>query len=300
VDRHLVVGLGELLWDCFGGRRTPGGAPANVAYHARQLGMQAAVLSRVGQDPLGRELREAMDSRGVDITYLQVDAIRPTGSVTVEASDPLQPGFTIHEAVAWDALDFTEDWADALGRASAVCFGTLMQRSQANRQTLSRCLDSAQKALVVYDVNLRPPWYDGAWIRESLRRAAVVKFSQDEGKLLASLLGSAAGDEVSLARQMLEAYGLRAVFVTRGGRGADAVLPNRLIHQPPIPAEVVDTVGAGDAFTAGLIYGLLNGWPPDRTLLLASHVAAVVVARRGAMPEVADEYRTRIHSLGGG
>ena len=149
----LVIGLGELLWDVFPDERRPGGAPANVAFQARQLGCRAAVVTRVGDDEAGTELIDYLQSKGLDTQFVQRDADHPTGQVTVEVSDEGQPSFTIHENVAWDALSLTDDLREIATEASAVCFGTLAQRSEASRETIHGFLEATSTdCLRVYDV----------------------------------------------------------------------------------------------------------------------------------------------------
>ncbi len=156
----IVVGLGEVLWDCFGDVRKPGGATANVAFHAGQLGLAGVVCSRVGADPLGTELLGYLAGHNLDTRYIQEDPVRPTGTVTVDASRPDHPTYVIHEDVAWDHIEFTPDLCDLMRRARAVCFGSLAQRSPRSRQVIRQCLEAATGALRVFDVNLRQSWYD--------------------------------------------------------------------------------------------------------------------------------------------
>ncbi|NLE38521.1 MAG: hypothetical protein GX621_10900 [Pirellulaceae bacterium] len=145
-ERPIVVGLGELLWDCFGDSRRPGGAPANVAFQANQLGCRGVVCSRVGDDPLGRELIDFLDGQGLETRWVQRDVRHPTGTVTVDASRADHPEYTIHEGAAWDHLEFNGDLEDLMSRASAVCFGSLAQRSPASRETIHRALTAATGA----------------------------------------------------------------------------------------------------------------------------------------------------------
>lgn len=296
----LVIGLGELLWDCFADGRQPGGAPANVAFHARQLGLPAVILSRVGHDQLGRELVQLLADRQLDVSHIQIDPRRPTGTATVDTANVSRPIFTIRQQVAWDYLAFTEDWAAVLSTAAAVCFGTLMQRTDANRRTLDRCLQAAPQALAIYDLNLRRPWYQPAWVRQGLQLASVLKFADEEASRLRDLLGSQSAGDIELAKELIARHELRAVFVTRGPSPAAVVLPDQVIEQPPPGTPVVDTVGAGDAFTAGVIYGLLHDWPPARTLTLANQIASLVVARPVAMPELGAHCRQLLQALANG
>lgn len=185
----IVIGLGELLWDVFPDRRLPGGAPANVAYQAGQLGCCGVVVSRVGTDDLGNELCGYLDEKGLASSSVQRDPEHPTGRVTVELAEDGQPDFTIHEHVAWDFLEFDDSLRQIAGQAAAVCFGTLAQRSPITRQTIHQVLASTQQdCLRVYDVNLRQQFYDRSWIEPSLERASVVKLNHEEVEIISGLL----------------------------------------------------------------------------------------------------------------
>ncbi len=153
----IIIGLGELLWDCFGEERRPGGAPANVAYHAQLLGAQGVVCSRVGMDAWGVELLAFLRANGLDTAHVQRDEQHLTGRVTVHLDGSHGPSYTIHENAAWDHLAWTPEWETLAGSAAAVCFGTLAQRAPESRATVQRFLDAAPQALRVYDINLRPP-----------------------------------------------------------------------------------------------------------------------------------------------
>lgn len=295
-----VIGLGELLWDCFPDRRLPGGAPANVAFHVQQLGFSSSVATRVGTDVLGDELCSFLRSQGITTDLVQRDPLHPTGTVTVECL-PTGNRFTFLEESAWDYLEATPAWLSAMATARAICFGTLAQRNAVSRETIMRCVQSAQdECLVVYDVNLRPPFYAREWIDQSLRLASLAKLNDAEAALLASLLRGPEGNDVSFARWLREHYGLEAVCVTRGERGAVCVCAEGHYETPGISVKVADTVGAGDAFSAALIWARLSNWPWDRTLQLANAVGALVASRPGAMPVLSDEYQALKIQLGQG
>jgi len=284
---HSVIGLGELLWDVFPDLRLPGGAPANVAYHARQLGLQGIPVSRVGDDDLGRELVGYVRQRGLATQYIQTDPIHPTGIVTVDDSLPGRPSYTIHEETAWDYLAFDKDLEELAGQASAICFGTLAQRNATSRETIHRCLAAGSKALLVYYINLRQSFYNRETIEPSLQAADVVKLSIDEITPIASLLNlpTEAGNFAEVLR---EQYEVRLVSITRSEHGCLVCSADETADIPGFEIEVADGVGAGDAFTAALIYGLLSGWSVERTALLANRIGALVASRAGAMPDIRD------------
>jgi fructokinase len=292
----VVVGLGELLWDCFGETRRPGGAPANVAFHADQLGCRGVVCSRVGSDPLGDEFAKFLADQGLTTDYLQRDPERPTGRATVDDSAPGHPEFTIHEDVAWDALAFTPECESLMRSAAAVCFGTLAQRSERTRETVHRCLEAtAEDCLRVYDVNLRQDYYRREWVERSLESAKAVKLNEHESTVLAAQLEFPRPDTddaeslAGFARRLSERYGLDLVCVTRADRGCVLVSGDEVAVGAGRPVDVVDSVGAGDAFTAALIVSRLRRWPLGASAEFANAVGGLVASRAGAMPPLREE-----------
>jgi fructokinase len=294
-----VIGLGELLWDVFPDSRRPGGAPANVAFHAGQLGLEGLVASRVGDDDDGRGLLEFLREKGLSTRLVQTDVQHPTGRVTVTLSAG-QPSYVIHENVAWDCLQPEAALLEAVAAAGAVCFGTLAQRSPVSRETIHRGLAAAgATTLVVYDVNLRQRWYEREWIERSLRACDVVKLNHEELAVLSNLLGTGRRAEEFVAT-LCERYGVQTVCITRGAEGCILADAKEWHDVPGVPVAVVDTVGAGDAFTAALIVGLLNGDPPARIARFANRVGGLIASRAGAMPEWKGEVRRVKSEVGRG
>ena len=294
-----VIGIGEVLWDCFPDQRRPGGAPANVAYHAQQLGCNAAVCSRVGNDNAGRELAEYLREHGLRTDLLQTDDDRPTGYVTVDVSVPKSPSYIIHENVAWDAIAFDRALEDAAADAAAVCFGTLAQRTETSRETIRRTLAAARDALVIYDVNLRQTWYQRDWVEQSMRAAHLIKLNGDEVEVLAGLLDVGDTDPARFATAMRERYAVETTCVTRGARGCMVFTANETVEVAGVQVEVMDTVGAGDSFTGALTANLLRGWPMQRAATFANRVGALVAARSGAMPDIGAELQALIDEFEG-
>jgi len=289
--RPRIVGLGEVLWDVFPDHRLPGGAPANVAFHAAQMGAEAVLCSRVGIDDLGRELLGYLREQCINIQAVQQDLDHPTGTVTVDLDRPDHPAFTIHEDVAWDFMEFNRAWKDLVEGSDAVCFGSLAQRSPKSRETVMRCLDAGRNALLVFDVNLRLPWYDAKILRDSIGKASIVKLNHEEVKPLADMVGIGNPEESEFTEGLLERFpNLEFVCVTRGGNGCMLADRRELREFPGRKVKVVDTVGAGDAFTAGLTVGMLEGWEPQRIGEFANQAAALVASRPGAMPVLREEY----------
>ena len=290
-DQPIVVGVGELLWDCFPDARRPGGAPANVAFHARQLGLNGVIFSRVGRDQLGDELIQFVADHGLSTGYVQRDDRHETSRVTVDLTRPEHPAFIIHEHAAWDYLALDPDTTKVMGNAAAICFGTLAQRSQTSRDTIHGCISVASSTCsIVYDVNLRAPWYDRDWIERSLHAAQIVKLNAEELHTLASLLELGTDRPQSVAQQLLGLFNVELVCVTRGTQGCLLVDGTRIADAPGIEVDVSDPVGSGDAFTAALIFATLRGWRLEATAGFANQVAALVASQPGAMPELSQPF----------
>lgn len=293
-----LIGLGELLWDCFPDHRLPGGAPANVAFHAQQLGQTAAAATRVGTDPLGDELFEFLRGQGLRTELVQRDAEHGTGTVTVKFA-AAGTDYTFLENSAWDFLEATDDWLAAASQARAICFGTLAQRKPRSRETIHALLEAASPdCLVVYDVNLRPPHFDRDCIHESLRKARIVKLNDDEVRVLAAMFDTRTTTDDEFARWVIDTYHAKLVCITRGANGAIAVTADEFCEVAGIPINVVDTVGAGDAFSAALIWSRFQRWPLKRSLSFANQLGALVASRPGAMPELREEIALLISERG--
>jgi fructokinase len=281
--RFNLVGLGEVLWDLLPGDRQMGGAPANFTCHARALGAEACLISRVGNDDLGREIIARLDALGVGTDAIAIDALHPTSTVSVEL-DAGQPRYAIQEKVAWDFIETTPSALAAVGVADAVCFGTLAQRSEPSHSTILALVNAAPpRALRILDVNLRQNYFSSRLINESLAFANVLKLNDAELPRLAALF-DLSGDERSQIRQLGERNLLRVVACTRGERGSLLYADGRWSEHSGLPAQVVDTVGAGDSFTAVLTLGLLAGWDLDHINETANRVAAFVCSQPGATP----------------
>lgn len=281
-----IVAIGEALWDLFLDGRRPGGAPCNVAFHAARLGDRGVIVTRVGNDARGDELLAFLRERAVDIGVVQRDRTRPTGtvSVTIEDSDPR---YTITQDVAWDYIAAEDDARALMRMADAVCVGSLAQRSEASCTAIQRLLSDARGgALVVFDVNLRPPFFNAAVIEATFRMADVVKMSEAEVAQLSGLL-----DRPLLIRWLLESVGVKTVCVTRGEEGASIITLQGTASAAGIETDTSagDVVGAGDAFTAAMVHQLVRDATPQETLGAANRYAALVATKKGAMPVLSSE-----------
>jgi len=284
----LIVGLGEILWDVFPDGPRFGGAPANFACHVAALGGTAEMVSAVGRDELGEKALAELGNRHVGTRGVHRDEQRPTGTVTVSLDADGHASYEFAADTAWDALPWSEDLAQLAERTSAVGFGTLGQRSERSRETIRRFVAATPStALRIFDVNLRPPFVSDAVILESLALANVLKLNDEELPVLAALCGLS-GSDVEVMRELAEKFALGAVALTRGPNGAVLLRDGRVSEQPGIETQVVDTVGAGDAYTAVLALGLLEGRNLDAINRGACQVAAFVCSQSGATPQLPD------------
>ncbi len=284
----LVVGLGEVLWDVFPDGRRPGGAPANVAFHVGQLGCRGMIASRVGTDEPGDALLAFLQGQRLDTSLIQRDPVHPTGRVTVAIERGDHPTYTIHEGVAWDYLEASPDLIDAMSGAAAVCFGTLAQRAPVSREAIAQLLEACpSETLIVFDVNLRQNWFDRETVDRSLQRADVLKLNGDEVPIVAGLLETVHISPEDFSRFVQDRYDVSLVCVTRGAEGCLLTRGTEQINQPGQRVQVVDTVGAGDSFTAALIAAQLQGRSLAESAALANRVGAYVAQQPGAMPTLA-------------
>jgi fructokinase len=285
--RHIVVGLGELLWDLLPGGKQLGGAPANFAYITSLLGDEGIPASRLGEDALGAEAIRRLGELALSTEFIQKDTDHPTGTVNVEVDRAGQPRFEISESVAWDFLDWTPHWQKLAQQADAVCFGSLAQRSARSRATIRKfVLASQRNAVRVFDVNLRQNFYSAQVLTESMKLATIVKLNHEELPKIMRLFELEHHREEDSARSLLSLYDLQLICVTRGSGGSILLSPDECSEHPGLKVKVADTVGAGDAFTAALVHGYLRRTSLAQINEAANRVGAWVASQAGATPAV--------------
>ena len=282
MSKKVIVGIGEILWDLLPSGKALGGAPANFAYHATRLGEEGWAVSAIGNDALGREIMDIVMGKGLKNVISVTD--KPTGTVQVELDARGVPAYTIMEDVAWDNIPFTPEMEALARRTDAVCFGSLVQR-MASRDSVLRFLRATRPdTLKVFDINIRQHYYSREVLEESLKLADILKINDEEIRIVADLFGLGS-DDVAACRSLIDRYALRLVILTKGAEGSEVITADETIPQPAGEAVIVDTVGAGDSFTAAFVVAYLRGNSLADAQRLASDTAAYVCSCKGAMPE---------------
>lgn len=290
MSKFKIVGLGEVLWDVFPDVKKLGGAPANFAYHCNKQGAEAYVVSSIGKDDEGKELINKLSENDLYIGFVQESEDYPTGKVTVDLDFKGTPKYVIHENVAWDYIKEEEKLNILAKEIDAVCFGTLAQRGMVSRHTIHNFLKKVpEDALRVFDVNLRQIYYSKTMIKETLEHTDVLKLNNEELPIVADVCDIKKDGEDSL-KCLMEQFDLKLIAYTKGPEGSYLITKDETSFQSPMDVDVVDTVGAGDAFTAAIIIGLLKEEDLKKIHEHANRLASYVCTKKGAMPKIPKEY----------
>ena len=290
-----VVSIGEVLWDLLPSGPQLGGAPANLAVHLHALHNGVTFVSRVGSDSLGHRALEILGRRGLDLSGIQTDLKLPTGTVGVEVDPQGQPSYTIHEGVAWDSIEPVREAIERVQTADAVVFGTLAQRANPSRNTIRRLVGTASRSAIrLCDLNLRKPFFSREQVVDSCRMATVIKLNNDELEEVASWFGWKGSSESQVA-SLVEAFELEEVILTLGSHGSCVWSSGQWLVREASNVTVVDTVGAGDAFTAAYLSGRLRGLALTEIHRLASEVAAFVCTQPGGTPVLPETLTQAFH-----
>lgn len=289
-ENSYVVGLGEVLFDVFPTGSKLGGAPANFAYHAGQHGLQSVAVSAVGNDILGDEALRLLSVK--ELAYHMPVVNFPTGTVQVTLDKQGVPDYDIKRNVAWDNIPFTDDLKEIAQHTSAVCWGSLAQRSDVSRNTIYQFLDNTPAdCLRVFDINLRQNFYNKEIISESLHRCNVLKVNDEELVVLGRLFGYPGLDMENKCWLILGKYNLDMLVLTCGVNGSYVFAPDFKSFQDTPQVKVADTVGAGDSFTGTFCAGILKGKSITEAHRRAVQVSAYVCTQSGAMPELPEELK---------
>jgi fructokinase len=282
-----VISIGEVLWDIVGQEEHLGGATFNFSAHLSRLGHRVSFVSAVGKDELGQKVIDRMSRLGMTTEYLAVDKDHPTGTTSVALASDGQPKFVLHRPAAYDFPRLTPAQSDRLFSPPVdwIYFGTLHQIYPQARQLTADLLDRAPQTRRFYNVNLRSDGYTPELIRVLMSRATIVKLNHEEVEAIAGMFGTRHGSIEEFCRSYANSYGWTGVCVTRGSLGCAVLMDGQYLEASGYPVQVVDTVGAGDAFAAAFLHGLGNGWPTRETADFANRVGALLASRRGAIPD---------------
>lgn len=281
-----VVCFGETLWDFLPSGKVPGGAPMNVALHLNNWGKSACVVSRIGNDDLGRALAEELKTRGLGLDFIQLDTANPTGKVVADTSQKEAVKYTIEQPSAWDFIALSAHVKSLVAQCNFLVFGSLVTRNVVSKNTLLELLKIAPKT--VFDVNLRPPFIEKQLLEDLLQRANIVKLNDEEFDVMCQWF-SIEGDLTTQISTFYNRYHLEGLCITFGKDGAKFFNGNSLVEQPGISVQVQDTIGSGDAFLAAFLAMGMEGATPQMQLQMAAGLGAMVAERAGANHKLSQE-----------
>lgn len=283
-----ALAFGEMLWDVYGSERTLGGAPLNVLGHLSLLGCGCSIVSAVGSDELGRMTLSALDGMGISRRYVRLSPY-PTGRADVTLTDG-HPSYTFNDPAAWDDIILEDEDLDSIAstRYSSFIFGTLASRGSVSGSTLSSILEVINADEIFFDANLRQRFYSREILEKGFSHASTVKMSDEETRPISELMGVT---EADLPHFLLDRYGIRRVIVTLGSRGSVCFEGDRVHHAGSAVTTAIDTVGAGDSFSAAFLFSIASGSDVDTAMNRASVLASYVVSHRGAIPPYDDALR---------
>ena len=294
MENTIVVGMGEALWDVLPEGKKIGGAPANFAYHVSQFGLNSRVVSAVGDDKLGMEILDNFREKKLN-TMVEIVPY-PTGTVQVELDNEGVPCYDIKEGVAWDNIPYTPALEDLAKHTTAVCFGSLAQRSVVSRETINRFLDTmpAENTLKIFNINLRQGFYTKEILCNSFRKCNVLKINDEELVTVSRMFGYPGIDLQDKCWILLAKYNLKMLILTCGVNGSYVFTPGEVSFVETPKVEVADTVGAGDSFTAAFVASILSGLSIGEAHKLAVETSAYVCTQNGAMPVLPQSLKDRV------
>ncbi|WP_297100441.1 carbohydrate kinase [uncultured Draconibacterium sp.] len=282
IKNNEILCIGEVLWDCLPSGAKPGGAPMNVALHLNAIGLDIAIASRIGNDESGKKLKDFLKRSGVTTKYIQTDEFLSTSEVLVHLDDNNNATYEICEPVAWDSILLTDELVKKAKSSGLVIYGSLASRNPLTRKTILKMLDN--EGINLIDVNFREPYDSQEVVEQLLEKTDIVKLNDDELVVFAQWYNKHKDDEKSLIRWFVAHYNIKMVCLTKGENGALLYCNGEFYEHPGFKVNAVDTVGAGDAFLAGLIASLLNKKEPADALAFACATGAFVASKEGATP----------------
>jgi fructokinase len=273
------------LWYLLPTGKLVGGAPSNFAYHTQQQGASSCIVSAVGNDSNGNEIKEALLKKNLTTDYIQtVDY--PTGTVDVNLNSSGEPSYSINENVAWDYISLPKNIDKQIKHTAILCFGSLAQRNAYTRNSIKKIIQKVNDdCLIVFDINIRQSYYNKEIIQESLAFCNVLKLNVDELAILRSLLNLKGLDDKVVIEKIMKQYNLKLVALTYGSKGSVLMTPNNVSQLKTPKINVLDTIGAGDSFTATMAMEFVKDKSLDKVHQRAIEVSSFVCQSNGAMPD---------------
>ena len=273
-----ILSIGEILWDIFPDKKILGGAPANFVFHARQFGSDATLFTALGNDQQGIELEENAVKAGIIMQSSRVS--HPTGIADIFLNNEQVPTYKLNDNCAWDHIPLTNKLKKFAEKADLIVFGTIAQRNIESRNTIQEALKlSKSSSKILFDINLRLDFYSKEIIEESLNAANYLKLNDEEESVLQNLFNKN-------IEQIISDFNLELAILTLGPKGSKIITSNSMSECPAAKCKIVDTVGAGDSFTAFFIINYLKGMSISESQKKASKVAAYVCAHNGATVQI--------------
>ncbi|RPG55491.1 MAG: carbohydrate kinase [Flavobacteriales bacterium TMED96] len=279
-----VVSFGEILWDKLPSGKVPGGAPLNFGYRLNSFEKSLSIISKVGDDSLGKGLTEFLNKSRLETKHIQISKIYKTGEVNVSIDKNGIADYDILNPVAWDNISLNSKNIDLTKNSSIFVFGSLICRNMTSRRTLKELLKIAPFKL--FDINLRSPYYNMNLIEELMLSSDFIKFNYEEIEEISSIYINKKANLENMIETISEKTKTKNICVTMGEKGACYYTNNSFYYQDGFKINVLDTVGAGDSFLATLVEGILNKTKPQEILKKACAVAALVASKEGATPTV--------------
>ena len=279
-----IICFGEVLFDIFPTHTKTGGAPLNVAFRLSTLGISTQIISRIGNDTLGKQVLAFLEKNNIGTSAIQIDNTLSTGQVAVVLNDKGSATYAINYPVAWDKIESNSNVEKATANSTALVFGSLACRDEVSYQTLKNLLQFA--TYKIFDINLRTPFYSKELLLDLMNISDFIKFNDDELSIIANFLNSPYQSIEQNIQFVAQATSTKHICVTKGSEGAVLYYDGLFYYNAGYTIQVADTVGAGDSFLAGLISKLLTQSHPQKALDFACALGALVATKEGANPDI--------------
>lgn len=290
-NNNYAVCFGEILWDIFPTGKRAGGAPFNVAYNLDKMGLDVQMISKIGNDELGKKLINQLENWNIPTDFIQIDQMKPTGTVLATFDEHGEAHYDIVSDVAWDYITVSHEQKELVKNAEAFVFGSLIARNAESKNALLELLELPK--FKVFDVNFRPPFVDFDLIKQLLHKADLVKMNKAELREIIKFLGEDYKDEDTGIRHIQNYFDLNEIVLTKGSKGARYFVGNHNYTFPAVSIEITDTVGSGDSFLAGFLAKRIEGRSPEEIMRQAISLGAFITSKPGACPDYSyDEFRT--------